>query len=95
MNEAGTVDERHCSALNRKGERCRAVAGNDGLCSVHSGRTDPGKLGRLSGKARRRQAEPAEPVTEVPAPEEMRAWTTARLVRSPRTIGTELRKWRR
>jgi hypothetical protein len=40
-----------CTALNRRGERCGAIAGPDGLCSIHSGRTDPAHLGRLGGTA--------------------------------------------
>jgi hypothetical protein len=40
-----------CSATNRAGQRCGSVAGPDGLCSIHGGRTDPVELGRRGGLA--------------------------------------------
>jgi hypothetical protein len=43
--------KRTCSGTNKRGEPCGATAGSDGLCSVHSGRTDPKELGRKGGLA--------------------------------------------
>jgi hypothetical protein len=40
-----------CTALNRRGERCGAIAGSDGLCEIHAGRADPAELGRRGGLA--------------------------------------------
>jgi hypothetical protein len=73
-----------CTALTKRGERCRALAGTDGLCSAHR---DPGRmreLGKLSGQARSRpKAERVPPSlreylrAEVPPAEVWRALKTA------------------
>jgi hypothetical protein len=41
-----------CSEIKRNGERCRAIAGSDGLCAIHGGRSDPRELGRRGGTKR-------------------------------------------
>lgn len=41
-----------CSAMNKAGERCGALAGSDGKCSAHRDPERMRELGRLSAKAR-------------------------------------------
>ena len=41
-----------CKANTKAGKPCRALAGADGLCTAHSGRTDMRELGRKGGKGR-------------------------------------------
>jgi hypothetical protein len=43
-----------CSATTKAGKPCQALAGADGLCTAHSGRTDMRELGHRGGKARRK-----------------------------------------
>ena len=54
MANATNATERRCKADTKRG-RCRVTRGlnAEGLCSMHSGATDPRELGRLSGKRRR------------------------------------------
>jgi hypothetical protein len=54
MANATNADQRRCTADTKRG-RCRVTRGlnAEGLCSMHSGATDPRELGRLSGKRRR------------------------------------------
>jgi hypothetical protein len=42
-----------CSGTTKAGKRCRALAGADGLCTAHSGRTDMRALGSRGGRSRR------------------------------------------
>jgi hypothetical protein len=43
-----------CSGTTKAGEPCRALAGADGLCTAHSGKTDMRELGSRGGRSRRR-----------------------------------------
>jgi hypothetical protein len=54
MERVASATERRCTADTKRG-RCRVTRGLNeaGLCSMHSGATDPRELGRLSGKRRR------------------------------------------
>jgi hypothetical protein len=40
--------------MTKRGTKCEALAGADGLCSAHSGRTDMRAIGSKGGKGRRR-----------------------------------------
>ena len=61
---------RTCKANTNAGERCRAIAVKDGLCTLHADPALAAEMGRKSGKARRskgwsepQQAELAPPQT--------------------------------
>jgi hypothetical protein len=45
----GFPASQRCSSRNRFGKPCQAKAIKDGLCAVHSGRSDPVKMGRVGG----------------------------------------------
>ena len=44
---------RTCKANTNAGERCRAIAVKDGLCTLHADPALAAEMGRKSGKARR------------------------------------------
>jgi hypothetical protein len=48
------VNGPRCSGTTKAGKPCRALAGADGLCTAHSGKTDMRELGHRGGKARRK-----------------------------------------
>jgi hypothetical protein len=50
-----------CTAKKRSGERCRAVAVENGLCALHGDPARAVELGRKSGWARRRVRSPGLP----------------------------------
>ncbi len=53
-----------CSAIKRNGGPCQAIAGSDGLCSIHGGRQDPRELGQKGGRGRTRNQDGAVAASE-------------------------------
>jgi hypothetical protein len=47
------VNGPRCRAVTKAGKPCQALAGAEGLCTAHAGKTDMRELGRRGGKGRR------------------------------------------
>ena len=59
---------RQCNAKKRSGERCKAVAGKDGLCALHANPGRAAEMGRQSGRSRRFVVTRGEPQHELQPP---------------------------
>src|SRR5208282_2720481 len=57
-----------CKATTNAGERCRAVAVKDGLCTLHANPELAAEMGRRSGKARRSRESREQPEPELMPP---------------------------
>jgi hypothetical protein len=58
------VNGPRCKAVTKAGKPCQALAGAEGLCTAHAGKTDMRELGRRGGKARRGGLAKQLPATE-------------------------------
>ena len=55
-----------CKSKKKSGERCRAVAVENGLCALHADPARAVELGRKSGRARRHVRLPDDPAEDCP-----------------------------